>query len=317
MTSEVVLITACILQLISVILNGLGLYFLRRLPSSMSNQTMLLMNLSLAEILLALSATVWRLMFLCGIRSGFFLTVLAHGLSWYFYLVYLFTPFIIMLDRFIGIMCPLKYVKIFAKSRARLIIIVTWILGLLLLVPRAFAGSYMAFGPFIALTIDLSVLGFAIPAFILMTFKIRKHKQRFSRSHIQSRISTVAGLIIGSFVFLVLLPDIITSALLNVSSSVIEVYEDSRRIYLITCVNYIVDPIIYLYAYPPLRTVMKREIFKKGCSVPDPTLWQIKFDIGRDGTVSTHPEQHLHLSTMTDQTTELSKGNQVSLNTRF
>ena len=38
MAMTVVLLITCVVQLISVILNGLGIYFLRKVPSLMSNQ---------------------------------------------------------------------------------------------------------------------------------------------------------------------------------------------------------------------------------------------------------------------------------------
>ena len=100
---DAVLLVACILKLISVTLNSLGIYFLHKVPSLMSNQQLLLMNLSLTEILLALSAFLWRIMTMCGIQTDSFYSVIVTGLSWYFYFVYLFAPFIIMLDGFIGV----------------------------------------------------------------------------------------------------------------------------------------------------------------------------------------------------------------------
>ena len=44
-----------------------------------------------------------------------------------------------------------------------------------------------------------------------MTLKIRQHGQEFSRSNVQSRVSVVGGLSVGTFVLLVLLPEIINS----------------------------------------------------------------------------------------------------------
>ena len=260
---DIVLLTACILLLLSVLLNSVALYFLYKVPSLTSNQPMLLVNLSLVEISMALSSILFRIMRMCKVERGFFHPIITSGLSWYFYLVYLFTPFIIMLDRFIGIMSPFRYLDIFPKRRARLLIIFTWILGLILLLPRHFFSSFMEFCPFAALGIELIVLAFVITAFTLMALKIRRHKQRFSRSRIQSQISTVAALIISTFVLLVLLPDVIISTALILDSSLQKVDKYSKRIYLITFINCIVDPIIYLYGYPPLKDAIKRYIFTK------------------------------------------------------
>ena len=97
-----------------------------------------------------------------------------------------------------------------------------------------------------------------------MAFKIRKHKESFSKSRIQSRISTAAGLITISFVLLVILPEIIVSAaLLRFSSDFKSIAEHTYAIYFITFVNCIVDPIVYLYGYPPLRVAIKQKLFKK------------------------------------------------------
>ena len=260
---DAVKLTTCILQLISVTMNTLGLYFLHNVRSVISNQRMLLMNLSLAEIFVALLTILYSLMEICRIESGFFYSVIILGLSWYFYLVYLFTPFIIMLDRFIGVMSPLKYPSIFPKRRAGLVIIITWSLGSVLLVPRLWFSKYLEFCPLIALAIELAVLGFIIIAFTIMVLKLRKHRQEFSRSNVQSRVLVVGGLIVGTSVLLVLLPEIINSiAILDTSVSLAEAHDTSRKVYLITCINYIVDPIIYLYGYPPLRHAIKSKISK-------------------------------------------------------
>ena len=117
--------------------------------------------------------------------------------------------------------------------------------------------------------IQLFVLEYIIMAFAIMAFKIRKHKEWLSRSPIQSRISTVAGLIVVSFVLLVIFPEIIVSAaVLSASDDISEVAKNTAQIYLITFVNCIVDPILYLYGYPPLRVAIKRKMFPlvRSCS---------------------------------------------------
>ena len=230
----------------------------------MSNQQVLLMNLSLTEILLAITASLWRIMIICKIQSNFFHSKIVSTLGWYFYFVYLFAPFIIMLDKFIGVVYPLKHEKLFPKRRARIVIITTWILGLVLSAPRLLFPSSHKILSFSSLTIQLFVLGFITIAFPIMAFKIRKHKESFSNSHIQSRISTAAGLITISFVLLVILPEIIVSAaLLRFSSDLESIAEHTYAIYFITFVNCIVDPILYLYGYPPLRVPIKQKLFKK------------------------------------------------------
>ena len=96
-----------------------------------------------------------------------------------------------------------------------------------------------------------------------------KYKQTFSNSHVQSRISEVAGLIIGLFVLLfALLPKLTMTMVLILSADTdvnnIHTEECYDIIYLIICVNYIVDPIIYVYCYPPLReAVINTEYYRE------------------------------------------------------
>ena len=188
--------------------------------------------------------------------------IISRGLLWYFYFVYLLIPFVIMLDRFVGGMKPLKYARIFPERRARLIIIIIWIFGLALLVPRAKLTSWLEFCPVIAVSLELPVLLFIITAYSLVAFKLRKHRQSFSASRIQSQISKVAAAIIISFVLLIVLPDFIVSAtFLKNSISLKDENEFISHIYLINCVNFIMDPIIYLYGYPPIRKAIKHKIF--------------------------------------------------------
>ena len=264
---EFVLYIKCALQLVSVILNSLGIYFLRKMPPQMSNQASLLMNLSSVQLLLAVSSILRLVMDICRTEICVLLSMILEGFEWYFYFVYLFSPSIIMLDRFIGVMHAMRYMNLFPEKRARLIIVVSWILGLVLLVPRLFYRSFRYFGPIVAFTMELSNLGFFITAFTLMAFKIRKHKQTFSNSRVQSRISKVAGLIIGSFVLLVLLPELTMTIVLIVSANIdgVNIYtkEYYYLVYLIICLTYIVDPIIYLYGYPPLREAVKCRILQR------------------------------------------------------
>ena len=124
-----------------------------------------------------------------------------------------------MLIRFIGVMNPLKYASMFPTQRARLVIIIPWMAGFLLLTSRPFFHTFVEFFSFIALGIELSVLGFIITTFALMALRIKKHKQSFSRSCIQSKISAISGTIIMTFIFLVLIPDVISLTMLVDESS--------------------------------------------------------------------------------------------------
>ena len=253
------------LMLISIIFNSTGIYFLLKVPSFLSNQKLLLMSLSLMNILVTSTDFIRRLVNLlrCRFHLSYFLCMIVNGLNWYFYFVYLFAPFVIMLDRFIGVMNPLRYKNIFPKRRVRLVVIVTWIFGLVLLIPRAKFESWDAFCPIISFVIELLVLVFIIIAYTLMAFKIRKHRQRFPGSRIQPRISKVAMGIIISFTVLVLVPEIVLAVrlVLNMESiAIADGDELTNQIYLVTTVNFIIDPVIYLYGYPPLRDAV-RQIF--------------------------------------------------------
>ena len=264
-----ILFISCTLALISIILNSFGMYFLRKLPTFKSNQRLLLINLSFVEIFTASVDIVRQILnyFGCTDSQAGYYCIMVLGLSWYLYFVYLLIPFMIMLDRFIGGMKPLKYANIFPKRKARLIIIIIWSFGLVLLVPRVNFTSWVEFCPVIAVTLELPVLLFIIITYSLMVFRLKKHRKSFSASHIQSRISKVAAAIIISFVLLLVMPDLMVSAtLLKDSTRFTDGKKFTGHIYLLNYVNFIMDPVIYLYGYPPLREAIKRKIFRRETS---------------------------------------------------
>ena len=257
---EYILFISVTVLFTSIILNSFGVYLLHKVSSSLTNQKLLLTSLSFVEILFALMTITFRVMihFKCESLP----CDIVHGLVWYFYFVYIFIIFVIMLDRFIGGMTPLKYASMFPKRTARLMIMVGWILSLLLLVPRLMSRPWIEFCPITAVAVGFPVLLFIITAYSLMAFKIRKHRRTFLGSRIQSRVSKVAAAIIISFACLAVLPDFIV---------LIKSLLDSRKstgwdqfvavVYLLNDVNYLLDPVVYLYGYPALKAAIKHKIF--------------------------------------------------------
>ena len=54
---------------------------------------------------------------MCGTETGLFFSFIATGLSWCFYFVDLFAPFIIMLDRLVGVMNPFEVCHYISETK--------------------------------------------------------------------------------------------------------------------------------------------------------------------------------------------------------
>ncbi len=117
-----------ILASISILLHSLGIYLLAAVSRRMSNQNILLVNMSVTELIFSI----------CSISSVLFsmdfvpLIVLeiAEVLSSSFQIAFFTVLFCIAIDRFIGIMFPFKHRYIVTKHRIKRVSIIAWLISI-------------------------------------------------------------------------------------------------------------------------------------------------------------------------------------------
>ena len=275
-------VVTCTALSLSLVLNTIGIYFLKSLKKTLTNQKILLINLSLAELLSASTILIWRAMdymqFLdiAERKYGDFYIFL-RGLKWYCYYVYLLAPLIITLDRLVGITCPLKYENILSKEKATVAVILNWIIALLLIIPFIFIDSklWLIYAASAASAIGLIVTIVAVSTYAVIGIIVRKQKLKFETTRKETRVFRVALYIVLTFFLLVVVSDIVMITLAGIDRKLAKEY--MQFIYCFGNINYAIDPILYIWGYRPLRervrkTSKERDLSKYILSVLQPTF---------------------------------------------
>ena len=213
-------VVTCAVLSLSLVLNTIGIYFLKSLKKTLTNQKILLINLSLAELLSASTILICRVMnymqFLdiAERKYGDFYIFL-RGLKSYCYYVYLFAPLIITLDRLVGITFPLKYENILSKEKATVAVILNWIIAFLPIIPFTFIDSklWLMYAASAASAIGLIVMTVAVSTYAVIGIIVRKQKLKFETTRKPTRILKVALYIVPTFSPLVVVSDIAMTTL--------------------------------------------------------------------------------------------------------
>ena len=233
------------------------MYYLHKLPRFLSNQRLILTNLSLTEIMFVTSSFVADE--ICtGLTEKRLVCHVPFFLSWYAYFVYLFAQLLLLLDRFIGATWPLKYQELFPKERAILAVVISWILGTILMIPRVHFGgeNWIAYAPIVNFTLTIFIIFSAVFVYGSIACKARKRREMFTvASSAAFKVSKVPALIISTFVVLVALPELVVLTLSRIVPGGIQY---ARKVYQILWLNCCFDPVIYLYGLPPVRSAINR-----------------------------------------------------------
>ena len=115
---------------VSVVLNTIGIYLLRKIKNSRTYQNVILINLSTAQILMSLLAILYWVLAIYGydMRSGITLTLLEIITSFYFPLYTLVT--FLTIDRFLACKLSLRYKVILTERRTFVVLAMAWLFGL-------------------------------------------------------------------------------------------------------------------------------------------------------------------------------------------
>ena len=264
---------SCIFLICSLIFNTIGVYHLRLLQDNFTNQRIILLNLSLIEILSAIANLIYWF-------DGYFayrnfddsdgaetksmtkICSITLGTAWYFYLFYLLSPMMLLIDRFLGVTFPIKYSDIFPKRRAKLMPLTICIVAVIFMLPLLSSNprNWSRYLQFTALAFEILVLTSAIITYSWIGIKIRNQGNQFGRKNAASRVLKVATLIILTFVCLVVIPEMGLMIATKFYTSSLGIY--MRIFHCVTCINYMADPMIYMLGYPPLRSAMRLSIRK-------------------------------------------------------
>ena len=262
-----IFVLGCIFRVLSILLNAVGIYYLHKLPSFMSNQRILLTNLSLTEIAATGSSFIVKVLHHFQMCDDFLGPAcgIPFSIHWWVYFVYLFAHLLLLTDRYIGARWPFEYKDIFSERKVVIAIIGSWIIGLILMTPKVHFASlkkWLEYGPTLAFAFDLCVVLSAIFVYASIAYNIRKGREMLATNcNVKFKASKVPAVIISTFILFVVIPDFIVMMLRQLNPP--HGTDDFTHVYQITVLNYFCDPIIYLYGYPPLRSAIKAALLRR------------------------------------------------------
>eukprot|EP00112_Aurelia_sp_Birch-Aquarium-sp1_P015242 Seg3362.2 transcript_id=Seg3362.2/GoldUCD/mRNA.D3Y31 product="Melanocortin receptor 4" protein_id=Seg3362.2/GoldUCD/D3Y31 len=245
-----------ITQTTAILLNSAGLYLLMKHCNYLRNHDLTIANLSIAEILMSLiyfTFTVTEIHFTeFRIVYERALDVVAYSVNF----AWLLAMFLITLDRFFAINFPFRYKVKATGYRMRLVIMALWTSSTIICVIFYFVEitkKYFMAQKYLWFTLDaIFVLTFVI-SYGTIYAKFRKSAGRFGSNpatnpasrrnvDVNKQFLLVVGLIFVTYILLVIVPEIIVSIFYR---------EDVG--YLLLQINYIMDPLIYIFMRKDLR----------------------------------------------------------------
>ncbi len=232
-----------------------------------TNNNTILINLATSEITVAVIKSIYN--FMRGF-SGEHQILLMNKFMALVWLLYYFAMCVLPIDRLIGIMCPLKYRVMVTRRRLLWAILAEWFVTLLLSISFFFSDSWFNFfWTQMWVPLDVTCVCLCMVAYGLIFNRILARKrmgnsqqamnvtrrQRFLANRNRKFIKIVA-LIILSFIFLILIPDIIFQLYPAGNQVVFE------SVNIIWPIGLVVDPVIYVFLQDDLRSLLKRKLFK-------------------------------------------------------
>ena len=263
---DFILIPSSFLLIAAILLHGAGMYFLFCVRETATNQKILLINMSLTEFCCAITTLISNFMIYFEADETRFqmLTVLTlNGLSWFSYYIYILSPLLLVVDRLIGVTVPLLYKNYFSKRKAILCVILTWLLGVIFSIPLAFIDlqSRMTYAPFPAAATEILVIVVFLGAYIRIGYEIWNRPASIRSNDGNFKVLKMASLIIITFILLVALPDATVIMLIASEMNPRLAVQYGRTVYhTVSVLNFVIDPIIYLFGYLPMRKIMKDKL---------------------------------------------------------
>ena len=276
-----VAIPECIIKTSAIFLNSLGIYLLSQVRNTRTNQNMILMNLSSAEILLCLLSTtkdIIRMVRISGKEDSPGQRIF-RALSYGFIFTYYLLMISVTLDRLLMSVLSIKYRIIMTTLKIKIILAVSWITGQALGLRLCFLTQIEQQN---VLNIFISPIlsgVFILSASITYSYIFYKLNNRKRYLHKNTRgnsakkanqvsqqrddlkkFYSVTGLIILSFTILVAIPSTLKNFLIYPN------YKDPYQTleYLISTAlhyaNYAADPCIYIFLQPSIRRLLKNKV---------------------------------------------------------
>eukprot|EP00112_Aurelia_sp_Birch-Aquarium-sp1_P000004 Seg1.5 transcript_id=Seg1.5/GoldUCD/mRNA.D3Y31 product="Proteinase-activated receptor 4" protein_id=Seg1.5/GoldUCD/D3Y31 len=271
MASTVSTIFYCITFVIvaaALVLNILGIYLLAKLRASVSNQNVILINISLIKVIVAVTETILCALEIQGKGEGDRTYQVFDIINASLYGVNDLTVVVLTLDRLLATISPLQYNVRMTRRKLVWAILVSWIIGSAGIIPFFFFNYdllYTIYYKIVFLTMDGAVLLIALATYGSILRMFLRRANTFNKG-ITSRNSTnnqrfgrffyVSSLIIVSFILFVAIPDAVYVTLVIIQQNEDPMIE--RAVGLVWSIYLVSDPLIYIFLQKQIRMRLRR-----------------------------------------------------------
>ena len=248
---------------VGLLLNTVGIYLLNALRARISNQNVILINVSFIKVIVSISQAASCVLKIIGKGEEQRSYQVVHIIIVGAFGVNHVTIVALTLDRLLGTVIPLRYNVLITKDKLRIAIIASWIIGTAVIVPffvYDFAFLYSIYYTPVYLTLDGIALLIAIIAYgSILRRLLRREKAiaagvtpRSARTNQRfGRFFYVSSLIIASFILFVTIPDVAYAVLVIIHGNKDPMIE--LAILLTWSIYLVSDPLIYIFLQKPIR----------------------------------------------------------------
>ncbi len=266
--------TVILLSIFTIALNTLGIYLLC-LRTSTTNSKFLLINLASSEILLSMAQTAfYSISILTGLeRYLVFYKVLFIGVLYYYSAMFLLTA-----DRLAAILHPLKYRVSVTTRRLTRVVLAMWLFDMFVVASLFISDEwFFIFERYIWFTMDVSYFILCCVTYGVIFYKMRSRRRfEISQPEVQRqqlpinrnrKFFKVVAMIIVSFIFLIMIPDLIFFHSKLSGLSLNTLFHDI--VYIVWLTGFIADPVIFIFLQDDLRSLLRSKLCRFNRAVAD------------------------------------------------
>ena len=260
-------ILSYVIVIASLIFNSLGIYLLYMIKSNDFNQTIIIINLSISEILIALGwiaeQTATRLDITFDDRAMLIIWGLRAGV----YCFWFFDMYILAIDRLIGCNFPLKHLRLVNKRSIEILMTSVWViclansLFLLLVDTKLYHDIYNKFVWLIFDCIAVVIYTATYTSIFISSYKA-KRKQRTTANSIGNtrknrQFLKIVSLIILTFLIFEVLPTTISMTYFYTNKTIPWIL--GSIINLSYQLALLIDPLIYIFLQSRIRMLLSKK----------------------------------------------------------
>ena len=259
--------------LFAIVFNACGIFLLKSLPGSDVTQTIIIINLSISEILIAVGWIGELVADIVGLTLEDRALLIVWAIRAGVYCFWFFVMYILSLDRFMSCVLALKHRAMVTKKRLRHLMTSLWTLcalSCLFLLVFDTSACHNIYNKFVWISLDaIAVLIYSLTYISIFAYNLKRERMKRVRTHSlesqenPSRINLhffkIVGLIIISFIIFEVVPSVTEMSFFWNGSAVPEALEGFIALFYQLIL--LIDPLIYIFMQSKVRRLLFAKIY--------------------------------------------------------